>query len=571
MSTVANGGDVKSSESSEMRVPNRIGMNRRDFLRFSAIAGGSAAFLAACTAVPSSTSTTTGGESAESAPAESATVEGGTMIWMGHQEVAALSPNDTGPTVQWMMIAQIHEPLLSLTIQNEVEPILAESYEISEDSLTYTFKLREGVTFHNGQPFTSADVKYTYEFYRDYPESALAGSLAPVESVETPDDYTAVVHLKEINADFLVDGAQIMIVPHEYHAEVGQETYTTAPIGTGPFKLLEWVAADYTLLEANDDYWRGRPKLDFIRQNVVPEPAVRAIALETGEAHATVWPLLVQDSVRLREEEGFASFSSPANSVRFFPLNNRLPQLAEKEVRQAMLKALDRRRIIDELWNGVGEIAASYYTPAGATYFNSNIPVVEYDPDGARAQLDAAGWVVGADGTREKDGVRLSFTCTTITGDQARRPIAELAQQMLAEVGVEMLLAEAPVASILEALPKGEMDSSIFNWTFGSAFAPDPYDTLHSQGSSNFNGYSNARVDELIEAGRTTVDVEERKAIYHELQEIVADEVPFLFLMFDEWIYITVPGVGGTPESPTMANSDQIFPDAFLWSLPQNG
>lgn len=570
MSTVVNGGDAKGGDAVQTVTPTRIGMNRRDFLRFSAIAGGSAAFLAACTAVPAGTSAGTSGTSSEAAPAEAA-AEGGTVIWMGHQEVAGLSPNDTGPTVQWMMISQIHEPLLGLTIENEIEPTLAESYEVSDDYLTYTFKLREGVTFHNGQPFTSADVKYTFEFYRDYPESALAGSLAPVETVETPDDFTAVVKLKEINADFLVDGAQIMLVPHEYHAEVGQEAYTTAPVGTGPFKLLEWVAADYTLLEANEEYWRGRPKLDFIRQNVVPEPAVRAIALETGEAHATVWPLLVQDSVRLREQEGFASFSSPANSVRFFPLNNRLPQLSEVAVRKAMLMALDRRRIIDELWNGVGTIAPSYYTPAGATYFNPDVAVLEYDPDGARAMLDEAGWVAGADGIREKDGVRLSYTCTTITGDQARRPIAELTQQLLGEVGVEMLLAEAPVASILEALPKGDMDSSIFNWTFGSAFAPDPFDTLHSTGSSNFCGYSNARVDELIEAGRTTVDVDERKAIYFELQQIIADEVPFLFLMFDEWIYITVPGIDGTPESPTMANSDQIFPDAFKWSLPQNG
>lgn len=564
MSTVGNG-----SEKQEALTPVRVGMNRREFMRFSAVAGGSAALLAAC-AVPVTTPADTTSTEGSAAPAEEAAVEGGTMIWMGHQEVAGLSPNDVGPTVQWMMISQIHEPMISLTVENELEPILAESWEVSDDFLTYTFHLREGISFTNGQPFTSADVKYTLEFYRDYAESAIAGSLTPIASIETPDDYTVVVQLGEINADFLFDGATVMIVPHEYHAEVGQEVYTTAPIGTGPFKLLEWVAADYTLVEANEDYWRGRPKLDFIRQNVVPEPAVRAIALETGEAHATVWPLLVQDSVRLRNE-GFSSFSSPANSVRFFPLDNRKPALSEVAVRKAMLMALDRERIINELWNGVGQIAASIYTPAGTTFYNPNIPIVEYDPDGARAMLDEAGWVPGADGIREKDGVRLSFTCTTITGDQARRPIAELAQQLLGEVGVEMLLAEAPVASILEALPAGDMDSSIFNWTFGTAFAPDPYETLHSQGSTNFCGYSNPRMDELIEAGRTTVDVAERQAIYYEIQQIVADDVPCLYLMFDEWIYITVPGIGGTPESPTMANSDQIFPDAFLWSMPQNG
>lgn len=571
MSTVINGGDPKGTESGSVDAPVRIGMNRRDFLRFSAIAGGSAAFLAACTAVPAAGPAASSGESAAPAPAEAAAAEGGTMIWMGHQEVAGLSPNDIGATVQWMMIAQIHEPLLSVDIMNKIEPILAESYEESEDHLSFTFKLREGITFSNGQPFTSADVKYTYEFYRDYAESSLTGSLVAVAGVDTPDELTAVINLKEVNADFLFDGAQIMIVPHEYHAEVGQEVYTTAPIGTGPFKLLEWVAADYTLLEANESYWRGRPKLDFIRQNVVPEPGVRAIALETGEAHATVWPLLVQDSKRLRDEEGFASFSSPAGSVRFFPLNNRLPQLSDARVRKAMLLATDRQRIIDELWNGVGQIAPSIYTPAGTNFFNADIPLIPYDPDAAMALLDEAGWALGADGVRAKDGVRLSFTCTTITGDQARRPIAELTSQLLSEVGVEMLLAEAPVASILEQLPAGDMDSSLFNWTFGTAVAPDCYDTLHSKGATNFCGYNNPKMDELIEAGRTTVDPVERKRIYGEIQQLVADEVPCLFLMFDEWIYIMVPGVSGTPDTPTMANSDQIFPDAFKWALPQNG
>lgn len=547
------------------------GFSRRQFIQISAAAGGTAAFLAACTAAGVPVAAPSGDTSTGAAPEGTVAAEGGTIIWMGHQEVAGLSPNDTGPTVQWFMISQIHEPLLSLTTGNELEGILAESWEESDDHLTFTFKLRDGITFSNGQPFTSADVKYTMEFYRDYAESTWAGSLAPIESVETPDDLTAIVQLKEINADFLNDGAQIMIVPHEYHAEVGQETYTTAPIGTGPFKLLDWVAAEFTLLEANEDYWQGRPILDFIRQNVVPEPAVRAIALETGEANTSIWPLLATDSARLRSE-GFMTKSSPGSSIRFFPLNNRLPQLSEIAVRRAMMFAIDRRRIIDELWAGVGEIAPSVYSPAGATFFNPNIPLIPYEPETAAAMLDEAGWVPGADGIREKDGVRLSFTCTTITGDQARRPIAELVSQLLGEVGVEMLLAEAPVSSILEALPAGEMDSSIFNWTHGTPTAPDPYETLHTNGSTNFCGYSNPRMDELIEAGRTTVDVAERQAIYYEIQQIAADECPCLFIMFDEWIYVFNPSdIGGIEDGATFKNADQLFPNAYLWSLPQNG
>lgn len=563
MSRVDFDGDVTKEKTSAG------GFSRRQFIQISAAAGGTAAFLAACTAagVPVSAPS---GDAASTAAEGVVAQEGGTIIWMGHQEVAGLSPNDTGPTVQWFMISQIHQALMQVDTSYVAQPVLAESYEVSDDGLTFTFKLRDGITFHNGQPFTSEDVKYTYEFYRDAPDSAQAGALAPIESIDASDPLTVVITLSEINADFINNAATVYIVPHAYHAEVGQDVYSTAPIGTGPYKLLEWVAADHTTLEKNEDFWGGVPKIDFIRQNVVPEPAVRAIALETGEAHVSVWPLLVDDSLRLRDE-GFQYFATPAGSVRFIPINNRLPQLSDKNVRKAILMGIDRHRIINELWKGIGSVALSTYTPAGVTYYNADIPEIPFDPEGAMAMLDEAGWVPGADGIREKDGVRLSFTVTTITGDQARRPIAELSAQLVKEIGVEMLLAEAPVATILEALPAGDMDASLFNWTFGDPLVPDPYDTLHTNGANNFMGYSNPVIDDLIERGRTTIDTAERAEIYKEIQAIVADEVPALFLMFDEWIYIMVPGVEGPPDPASISVGDYMFPNAYTWTIPQNG
>ncbi|MCB0082822.1 MAG: hypothetical protein KDE47_17905, partial [Caldilineaceae bacterium] len=169
-----------------------------------------------------------------------------------------------------------------------------------------------------------------------------------------------------------------------------------------------------------------------------------------------------------------------------------------------------------------------------------------YDPAGAKALLDEAGWVVGDDGIREKDGVKLSFTCTTITGDQARRPIAEFAQQQFLEIGVDMQLAEAPLASIQEGQRNGTVDSSLYNWTYGGV-DPNPASTLRSDGGSNWNNFKNERVDELIDQGLAIADPEKRQPIYYEIQQIVVEEVPMLYLQWDTWYNVFSSRVKGLP------------------------
>lgn len=521
--------------------------------------------IAACAAPAAAP--TTGGEAADDSAAsttdaagEESTATGGTMIWVGHQEVSGLSPNDAGPTVQWAMIGNIHDPMVMIDENYELQPYLAESWEVAEDGMSYTFHLREGITFHDGSDFTAEDVKYTFEFYSDVENgSTIASNYKGMSSIETPDDYTVVINMEEPNAAFMVNAASSWIVPSDYHAEVGEDTYRTAPIGTGPFKVTEWVPAEYTLLEVNEDYFLGRASVDFLRQEVVPEPSVRAIALETGDAHYATWPLLVEDSQRLRDAgEGYTVFSTPSNSVKHFPLNNNHPILGEKVVRQAMMHALDRQRIIDDLWNGEAVVADANLTPA-APYYKEGLKTYEYDPELAGSMLDEAGWVMGDDGIREKDGEKLSFTCTTITGDQARRPIAELAQQLFKEVGIDMQLEEAPVASILEAMRQGDMDCSLFNWTYGSAIDPDASATLRSDGANNFSRFQNERVDELLDAGLVETDPEARRAYYDEIQEIVAEEVPFLYLQYDNWLDVFRPEVTNLPDPGATKNGNRLM------------
>jgi len=494
--------------------------------------------------------------------------QGGTVVILGHQEISGLGPDDIGPTVHWVMIANIHNSLFELSPMLVLEPVLAESSEVSEDGLTYTFKLRQGVKFHDGTEFTAKDVKYTYDYYRD-PENAttIAGNFLGVDSVETPDDYTVVVHMAEVNAAFMVNGATTFIVQSEYHKEVGEDIYKTAPIGTGAFKLKEWKPAEYTELEAFDDHFRGRPNIDFLREDIVPEPSVRTIALETGEAHSAVWPLLVEDSLRLAKDPNFVSYRTSWSSIKHFPLNNSLPQLSDKRVRQAMMYALDRPQIIDDIWSGAASVALTNLSPKYDFYYNRDVKQYEYDPEKAEALLEEAGWVdADGDGVREKDGEKLSFTVTVITGDQARRPIAEVAQQYFAAVGIEIEIEEAPVASILQALRECTMDASLFNWTYGD-LDPDPFATLHTDGGNNFTCFSNPRMDELIEQGVQVVDPEKRRPIYYEIQDIFVEEVPVLYIMVDDGYNIFSAKVKGLPEDAL--SGDEIYRTAWQWWLEE--
>jgi len=498
-------------------------------------------------------------------------VKGGTLVLIGHHEIASLHPDEAtdGPTVHWVMVTQMFNALVEQDENFQFFPVLAEAMPtVSEDGLTYTFKVRTGVKFHNGQDLTSADVKYTYEWYMNPDNAAInAANFSAIASVEAPDPTTVVVTLKEPYAPFLGRVAGTFIVPRADHEAKGKEGFGAAPVGTGAFKMKEWNAAAFTVVERFDEHFRGAPNLDAVRLNVVPEPAQRTIGLETGEADSSVWTLVTEDHLRLEQDDRFKTFVTSATAINHFPLNNKNPKLSDKRVRQAMMFAIDRQAIIDDIWQGTATLATANLSPALAQFYNPDVAQYPYDPARAATLLDEAGWVLNGD-VREKDGEPLSFTCTTITGDSTRRGEAEIVQQYLAEAGIQMNLEEAPVATILEQMRAGQMDAAVFNWTYGGGFGdPDDGGTLASDGASNYSHFENARVDELLTQGRLEIDPEARKAIYNEIQTIVADEVPFLFMMFWDWYTFFNTRVKGLPE--TIQTADPVYIHAYEWWIQE--
>ncbi|MGB3325220.1 MAG: ABC transporter substrate-binding protein, partial [Mycolicibacterium fortuitum] len=485
----------EADRQSRLRDLLSAGGSRRTLLKAAAVAG----------LVPVLSSTTVAARLAAAQEASPTPIQGGEFITLGHQTVDTLSPDNEGATVVWAIVVQMFDPLYVVNENFELEPVLAESHEVSADGKAYTFKLKTGVKFHNGDDFSSADVKYTYDWIMDPKNASLrAGSFELVDTVEAPDASTIVVKLKEADVTFMVNVATTFIYPGKYHAGIGEEAFTAKPVGTGPFKLKEWIPAQSTTLEANTEYFRGRPNFDTFRLDVVPEAAGRVAALESGQADSSVWSLSAEDNVAMEASGKFTVYKNPGLAVNHFPLNNAKPFLSDKAARKALLTALDRQALADEVYQGQAQPATSNLSPALAKYYNPDVPKYDFDPEKAKQILEDAGWKLNGD-VREKDGVKAAFTLQIIQGDTQRRPEAELAQQWWKDIGVDCQLAESN--NVLEGLVKGDFDAGLFNWTYGgNSGDPDARAELTTKGANNFNHFSNAEVDDLLTKGVSEQD-----------------------------------------------------------------
>jgi peptide/nickel transport system substrate-binding protein len=475
---------------------------------------------------------------------------GGEIVVLGHHEIESLSPDDRGPTVHWTMITNIHDALVAVDWLYEIENELAREWEVTDDGMQYTFHLEEGVLFHDGEPFTAEDCVYNFEFHMD-PDNAtvLGGDYRNIESVEAPDDLTFVVNMASPDASFMRRAAQNEIVASHHHSEIGEDAYKSDPIGTGPFMVEEYRPAEFCRLQAFEDHWRGRPYVDYFTEEIIPEGSVRTLQLQTGEADNIVWPPVIDDDLELYDDPNFTSYRNPTLSLNHFPRNTQHPVLSDKAIRQATLYATDRQQVIDDVFLGAATLATANLAPSLEFWYNPDVKQYPYDPDMAVQVLEEAGWELGDDGVRVKDGERAEWVCTVITGDQARLPEAEVVQQYLADIGINMEIEEAPLATIQEGQREGTIDSSLYNWTYGGTNGePDGTATLNSTARNNWNLWQNDRVDELLDEGLMRVDEDERKEVYDEIQAIVAEEAPMMFMMYWDWFQHWSIRVQGLPD-----------------------
>jgi peptide/nickel transport system substrate-binding protein len=414
---------------------------------------------------------------------------------------------------------------------------LAESWDISPDGLTITFHLRRGVKWHDGAEFTSRDVLYTYRVViNPKTPTAYAEDFMQVKKAEASDPYTFRATYAKPFAPALASWGMAILPAHLLEGrDITASPLARHPIGTGPYRFSEWVPGQKVVLESFHGYFEGRPRIDRYVYRIIPDTSTMYMELKAGGID--MMPLTpVQyrrqtDTVEFRSR--FNRYRYPASLYVYLGFNLRNPLFADKRVRQAITSAINKEEIIQGVLLGMGQIAHGPYKP-GTWAYNPNVKDVPYNPDRARTLLAEAGWKRRAsDGLLVRDGKPFRFTILTNQGNDQRLKTAQIVQQRLRAVGIEVKIRVLEWASfITHFIDKRNFEAVILGWTI----TPDPdiYDVWSSKKTGakelNFIGFNNAEVDALLEKGRGTFDIRERRKCYYRIQEILAEEQPYTFL-----------------------------------------
>jgi peptide/nickel transport system substrate-binding protein len=437
----------------------------------------------------------------------------------------------------------IFNGLISVDPNLSPEPDLAKKWDISDDGLTWTFYLRDDVTFSDGQPFTAEDVKFTYSIPLDPNYTGPRGSeFQAIESIEVVDEYTVKFTLKEPKVGFIWTANYGILPKHILKdvaiGELGEHEFgTQSPIGTGPFKFVEWKDGEYVKLERNEKYFDGSPYLDSMTFKFVQDPNALVAQLIAGEVDVNGVQPADYETIKGLEDEGKVKLTSyPSFSYSFIGYDLKNPLFEDKEVRQALSMAIDRQSIVDVVLNSRGEIANASLPPASWAYDDSNIPVFNYDPAKAKETFAAAGWKdTDGDGVLDKDGKKFEFELLTGTGNKAWEEILLIVQQQWKEVGIDVKITVLEWSAFVNNnLLAKNFEAVLSGWSVG--LDPDQSWLFHTDAMENgYNlvSYSNSEVDKLLDEQLTVFDQDERKRIISDINAKIAEDQPFTFLYYN--------------------------------------
>jgi peptide/nickel transport system substrate-binding protein len=400
------------------------------------------------------------------------------------------------------------------------------------------FTLRDGVRWHDGALFTSADVAFTCRAIMDEKvASPRRSDFELVSSVETPDPQTVVVRYKKPFSPALLSWMGAILPEHllgKLDPSKWPEAYNRKPIGTGPFKFGSWKTNEFIRLVKNSDYFLGSPWLDSIVFRVLPDPLTLQLAFQTKQVD--FWNVSPWAVKGLEKDPRFDLFSAPGNMYNYIGWNLRRPMFQDLKVRQALAQAVNVPQMIKYIIYGRGVQSTGIFTPQ-VWFFDPSVKPIPYDPAAARNLLDDAGWKVGPDGIRVKDGKRFTFTLLANNGNEVRRDIATLVQDDLKQIGIEVKVEIYEWAVLLKRfVSKGEFDAIVLGWGLGYDF--DQYGIWHSSQTHpeelNFIGYNNPKVDYLLTDLRQEYARPEIIRLAGKLQQTIYADQPYLFLFVPE-------------------------------------
>lgn len=462
---------------------------------------------------------------------------GGTFVYSGPAEPIILNPILAGDTYSNWILAEVMEPLVEYDEKMNITPELAESWIISPDGKTYTFNLRRGVKWHDGAPFTADDVAYTYNTIKEEKGVAVT-HFEPVLEIWAKDTHTVVVELDRSVGGFL-DGLVgnwlgTRIVPeHIYNTDeysVRDNPANFDPIGTGPFKFVEWVKGSHVLMEANEDYWGEGPYIDKLVYNIIPEQSVALMAFEAGEVHYST-NIPTHEIERVNAIEGVTVITLPDPSAGILQMGcyTQSPEpIGDKRVRQALWLSIDNQKFVDEIYYGYADPGSStigtsspYYNPdAGAKWGERP----NYDL--ANQILDEAGYEIG------QDGYRFTIEVMTRVGQTDREDICMILKEDWKNIGVKLEIQLTEFTTLADKIkwgtPEPEAGRDFQTITWGSSTGPEPNTNIFPRyfetGARNYYSYNNTEVNELLLEGQVEADPVKRKQIYYDVQKIMMEE-----------------------------------------------
>ena len=449
----------------------------------------------------------------------------------------SLDPHyDTTAPGSWVY-TQVLEPLITVNQQMEIEPRLATSWEFVEPT-RLRFTLREGVTFHDGTPFNAEAVKFTWDrALHGNPPGRWASLAGPVVGVEVVDEYTVDLVASQPYGPLLLVAAMPytgIVSPTAVQA-MGNDAFSRAPVGTGPFKVVEWRSNDRIILEAYDDYWRGRPKLDRLVFRTIPEEGARMLSLQTGEVDMVLQPAPTELAA-LAANPRFVVEGAPGVGIFYLGFNLSRDHVSDPRVRQAIAHAIDRELIVEAILEGGGVLADSILGEPVFGYAPMNLlERYPYDPERARQLLDEAGYTMNSSGQLvDSSGRPLVLRMLPSAGRSLKdREIAEVIQEFLRQVGITVELDVFEWATTFELMRGETLDYDLITFTWFTTTADADY-TMYSNfvstelppASWNRWRYADPEVDELIKAARASLDPDERRQLYARVQERLAVDLP---------------------------------------------
>jgi peptide/nickel transport system substrate-binding protein len=510
------------------------------------------------------------------APAKHEVQQGGQVVYGSLYEPDTLNPllSDLLPTAE--VCSLIYSGLVTNNEKGEYLPDLAVDVPtaanggVSADGRTITYHLRSGVTWHDGAPFTAEDVKFTWQTIMNSKVNVLSrDGYDRIAAIDTPDQYTVVVRFKEYYAPYLMLFSTIL-PKHSLanSADIHKDQFNRAPIGTGPFKLKEWRMAEAVILEANQSYFRGRPKLDKIVYKVIPDVNILLSQLKVGEVDiANAIPLNLLEQVK--SIHGINTLIAPTMIWEHldFNLDNALFQ--DAQVRQAIALGIDRQAIININLRGAASVALGDQSPLSWAY-NPALTLPARDVNAAKALLVQAGWQQGQGGIFVKDGQKLAFTLVYPAGSPIRDNVVQTIAQELKEVGVAVEVRPLEAQTFFgDVLKNRRFETAMYAWVSG--IEPDNTTFWNSKSipgygydGQNYPGWRNQEVDKLTFQGASTVDIEARKACYFRIQELIAQEYPVIPLYFRADIDAVKDNVANYKPNPTPAGN---LWNAWQWGL----